>query len=208
MKPFLVLILFFTTLLGKASTPPKRRVDRHRRCISACRLLWRNLIKTPNIDRMARDGIRCKNAFVTSPVCSSSRSAMVSRHVPALLGPQPPQPTSSGKGGGNAAYYESYEVPKSVKLIPELFRDAGYFVTNKSKTDYNFIPTSKLYHGNDWKKGACRPTHLRPIPTQWRKEPQSEKPCRSAKVVLPPYYPDARPSPGLGQVFGLLGKNR
>ncbi|MBT7981913.1 MAG: sulfatase-like hydrolase/transferase [Akkermansiaceae bacterium] len=33
------------------------------------------LIKTPNIDRMSREGIRCSSAFVTAPVCSSSRSA-------------------------------------------------------------------------------------------------------------------------------------
>jgi len=30
------------------------------------------LIETPHIDRMAREGIRCKNAFVTSPICSST----------------------------------------------------------------------------------------------------------------------------------------
>ncbi|SVB81341.1 uncharacterized protein METZ01_LOCUS234195, partial [marine metagenome] len=83
------------------------------------------LIKTPHIDRMAREGIRCSSAFVTAPVCSSSRSAMVSGMYQTTLGVHNHRSqTSSGKGGGNADYYDSYKVPKSVKLIPELFRDA------------------------------------------------------------------------------------
>ena len=96
------------------------------------------LIKTPHIDRMAHEGIRCSSAFVTAPVCSSSRSAMVSGIHQTTLGVHNHRSqVSSGKGGGNVAYYDSYKVPKSVKLIPELFRDAGYYVTNKGKTDYN-----------------------------------------------------------------------
>ena len=33
------------------------------------------------------------------------------------------------KGGGNTAYYDSYELPETVKLVPELFKEAGYFTT-------------------------------------------------------------------------------
>ena len=191
MKPFLVLILFFTTLLGKASTPPNvvwiviEDASPHVGCYGE------TLVKTPNIDRMAREGIRCKNAFVTSPVCSSSRSAMVSGMYQTTLGVHNHRSqTSSGKGGGNAAYYESYEVPKSVKLIPELFRDAGYFVTNKSKTDYNFIPTSKLYHGNDWKKAPADQPIFAQFQLSGGKNRKAKSHADPAKVVLPPYYPD------------------
>ena len=149
------------------------------------------LIKTPNIDKMAREGIRCSNGFVTSPVCSSSRSAMISGMYQTTLGVHNHRSqTSSGKGGGNADYYESYKVPKSVELIPELFRDAGYFVTNRSKTDYNFIPTSKLYHGNDWKKAPAD----QPIFAQFQliggKNRKAKSHANPDKVVLPPYYPD------------------
>jgi hypothetical protein len=34
-------------------------------------------IKTPQLDQMAKDGVRFENALVTCPVCSPSRSAMV-----------------------------------------------------------------------------------------------------------------------------------
>ena len=149
------------------------------------------LIKTPHIDRMAREGIRYENAFVTSPVCSSSRSAMVSGMYQATLGVHNHRSqTSSGKGGGNAAYYESYKVPKSVKLIPELFRDAGYYVTNKSKTDYNFIPTSKLYHGNDWKKAPADQPIFAQFQLSGGKNRKAKSHADPDKINLPPYYPD------------------
>ena len=191
MKFFLVLILFFTTLLGKASPPPNivwiviEDASPHIGCYGE------TLIKTPNIDSMARAGIRCKNAFVTSPVCSSSRSAMVSGMYQTTLGVHNHRSqTSSGKGGGNAAYYDSYKVPKSVKLIPELFRDAGYYVTNKSKTDYNFIPTGKLYHGSDWKKAPADQPIFAQFQLSGGKNRKAKSQANPDRVVLPPYYPD------------------
>ena len=148
------------------------------------------LIKTPHIDRMAREGIRCSSAFVTAPVCSSSRSAMVSGMYQTTLGVHNHRSqASSGKGGGNVAYYDSYKVPKSVKLIPELFRDAGYYVTNKSKTDYNFIPTSKLYHGSDWKKAPTNQPIFAQFQLKGGKNRKAQSHADPDKVVLPPYYP-------------------
>jgi arylsulfatase A-like enzyme len=191
MKFLLVLILFFTTLLGKASPPPNivwiviEDASPHVGCYGE------TLIKTPNIDRMAREGIRCKNAFVTSPVCSSSRSAMISGMYQTTLGVHNHRSqTSSGKGGGNVPYYDSYKVPKSVKLIPELLRDAGYYVTNKSKTDYNFIPTSKLYHGSDWKKAPADQPIFAQFQLSGGKNRKAKSQADPDKVVLPPYYPD------------------
>ena len=149
------------------------------------------LIKTPHIDRMAREGIRCSSAFVTAPVCSSSRSAMVSGMYQTTLGVHNHRSqVSSGKGGGNVAYYDSYKVPKSVKLIPELFRDAGYYVTNKSKTDYNFIPTSNLYHGSDWKKAPANQPIFAQFQLKGGKNRKAQSHADPGKVILPPYYPD------------------
>jgi hypothetical protein len=98
--------------------------------------------------------------------------------------------TSSGKGGGNVHYYDSYRVPKSVKLIPELFRDAGYFVTNRNKTDYNFIPTSKLYHGNDWKKAPANQPIFAQFQLSGGKNRKAKSHANPDEIVLPPYYPD------------------
>ena len=148
------------------------------------------LIKTPNIDQMSQEGIRFSSAFVTAPVCSSSRSAMISGMYQSTLGAHNHRSqTSSGKGGGNVAYYDSYKVPKSVKLIPELFRDAGYYVTNKTKTDYNFIPTSKLYHGSDWKKAPPNQPIFAQFQLKGGKNRSAQSYVNPSKVILPPYYP-------------------
>lgn len=34
------------------------------------------IIKTPNIDRLAREGVRLEKAFVTSPICAASRTSI------------------------------------------------------------------------------------------------------------------------------------
>ena len=34
-------------------------------------------VKTPNLDKMASDGVRFDNCFVTNPICSPSRSSMM-----------------------------------------------------------------------------------------------------------------------------------
>jgi arylsulfatase A-like enzyme len=148
-------------------------------------------IKTPVMDQMAGDGIRFANAFVTAPVCSPSRSAMVSGMYQMTLGAHNHRSQArSGKGGGNSHYYDSYRVPESMPLIPQLFAAAGYHVTNKSKTDYNFVPTGSLYHGNNWKK--AKPDQ--PIFAQFQlgggKNRRVPKQAEPSTVEIPPYYPE------------------
>ncbi len=150
-----------------------------------------SLIKTPNIDQMSREGIRFKNAFVTAPVCSPSRSAMISGMYQTTLGAHNHRSqNSSKKGGGNKSYYQSYRVPKSLKLIPELFRDAGYYVTNKTKTDYNFIPNGELYEGTEWKKAPNKQPIFAQFQLRGGKNRSAQSQVDPRKVILPPYYPD------------------
>ncbi|MGB6219950.1 sulfatase-like hydrolase/transferase [Haloferula sp.] len=146
-------------------------------------------IKTPNMDQMAEDGIRFTHAFVTSPVCSPSRSAMISGMYPVTLGAHNhSSQNTGGKGKGGPAYHKSYRVP--VKLVPELFRDAGYFVTNNGKTDYNFIPPRGLYDGSSWKKAKNDQPIFAQFQLRGGKNREAPGHCDPAAVQLPPYYPE------------------
>ncbi len=152
-------------------------------------------IRTPHIDRLAREGVRFTQAFITCPVCSPSRSAMVSGMYQTTLGAhhhrsQRPR----GQGAGGDGYRASYTLPESVRLIPRQMADAGYYVVNggSGKTDYNFLEPEGLSRGQDWagrKEGQpfFVTVHLAGGKNRKAKvEPMTDP----AAVKLPPYYPD------------------
>ncbi|MEM1296165.1 MAG: sulfatase-like hydrolase/transferase [Verrucomicrobiota bacterium] len=157
------------------------------------------LIETPFLDQLAAGGIRFENAFVTCPVCSPSRSAMVTGMFQTTLGAHNHRSQGkSGKSAGYPAYFQSYELP--VKSIPELFRDAGYFVTNGSgsssksagKTDYNFVTKGSLYDGADWRAAAAtgKPFFAQIQLAGGKSRKKDQTAVDPANVELPSYYPD------------------
>jgi arylsulfatase A-like enzyme len=158
------------------------------------------LVKTPNIDRLAAEGVVFNNAYVTAPVCSASRSALITGMYQTSIGAHHHR---SSRGELNI------ELPEGIELVPELFRKAGYYVCNgdeslkrPGKTDYNFAYDQKgLYDGSDWSR--CKPNQpffaqiqlrggkLRNVP-KWNKEVEAglDHLIGPGEVSLPPYYPD------------------
>ena len=103
------------------------------------------LIETPHIDKLAREGIRFTNAFLTAPVCSTARSSMITGMYQTTIGAHNHQ---SGRAK-NKIY-----LPDGVTPIPHLFQAAGYYTANGSypkrgeglgKNDYNFEWDPSMY---------------------------------------------------------------
>ncbi len=100
---------------------------------------------TPNLDRLARDGIRFDNAFATAGVCAPSRAALITGMYQQAIGAQHMRTSSFGRTrGGRLGTFSTpgppYETvpPAAVKAFPELLREAGYVTINNAKTDYQF----------------------------------------------------------------------
>jgi N-sulfoglucosamine sulfohydrolase len=158
---------------------------------------------TPNIDRLAAQGVRYTNAFATAPVCAPSRSAIITGMYPTTIG---------------SMHMRSKAVPPAgVKAFTEYLRTAGYYCTNNSKTDYNFeAPPSHRPPDTLWDESSntahwrSRPdknqpffavfnimvTHesqIRVPDEQYRRNTARLTPEQfhdPARAKLPPYYPD------------------
>ncbi|MEM9237641.1 MAG: sulfatase-like hydrolase/transferase, partial [Verrucomicrobiota bacterium] len=99
---------------------------------------------TPTLDRMAAEGVLFTRAFVSAPVCSASRSAIITGVMQTTTGTHLHR--SSRWPKGPVPEKHRIHLPESLPTIPELMRDAGYFTFNCGKDDYNFhYDRRKLY---------------------------------------------------------------
>ena len=96
-----------------------------------------NLGHTPTVDRLAADGVLFKRAYAVSPVCSSSRSALITGVMQTTTGTHQHRSSRSPEGEIVPADLR-IKLPTGMKTIPELMREQGYFTFNSGKDDYNF----------------------------------------------------------------------
>ena len=82
-------------------------------------------IETPNIEKLAKQGIQFNRAFSNAAVCSAARSTLITGVYGPKLG----------------AHYHRAEqkitLPNTIKMFPEYLKNAGYYTTNNAKEDYN-----------------------------------------------------------------------
>jgi uncharacterized sulfatase len=78
---------------------------------------------TPNIDGIAAKGMIYERAWSAAPVCAPARTTIISGVYPPSMG---------------AEHMRSQvDMPAFMKMYPQFLREAGYYCTNNSKTDYN-----------------------------------------------------------------------
>jgi uncharacterized sulfatase len=151
--------------------------------------------RTPNLDRLAAEGMRFDNAFAAAPICAPSRSAIMTGCYPTAIG---------------TMHMRTKAVPPpEVRLFTEYLREAGYHTTNNWFTDFQ-VPTPASAFDD------CSAT------AHWRDRPSADTPFFAAfhsltthesriyldddafaqltehvgdrhdpaSVPLPPYYPD------------------
>lgn len=152
---------------------------------------------TPVLDRLAREGVRFTRMFSVSGVCAPSRSALITGMYPSGIGTNHMRVSHRGVPG-----VQPYEAvpPPHVRPYTELLRDAGYYTTNNSKTDYQFKPPITAWdengHEAHWKNRPegmpffsifnSTTTHESQV---WSRanDPVVVPPER---VLLAPYHPD------------------
>ena len=153
-------------------------------------------VSTPNIDRLAAEGSRFTNAYVTCPVCSPSRSALITGMYQ----------TSIGAHAHRSHRNDGYVLPEPVRLITDYFREAGYYTVNdhqsglggRNKTDFNF-QYKKPFDGNNWRdRAAGQPfyaqvnifePHRGKATEPWGFAAGIDSPTDPSTVAPPAYYP-------------------
>lgn len=154
---------------------------------------------TPNLDRLAREGMLFTRCFTTAPVCSPSRSAFMTGMYQTTI---------------NAHQHRSHRddgftLPPGVRLATDWMRDLGYFTANlrhfpagidlgpsvlnvgTGKTDWNFTYYGQPFDSDRWDDLKRHQPFYAQINFY-----ESHRPFRSprradpSKVQIPPYYPD------------------
>ncbi|MFT4565885.1 MAG: N-sulfoglucosamine sulfohydrolase [Saprospiraceae bacterium] len=162
------------------------------------------LISTPNIDKLAQQGVLYKNAYMPAPVCSASRSSIITGVMSTTTGTHNHHSSRTKESG--------IYLPDGLKTIPEVFKDAGYFTFNNGKDDYNFIYNRRDLYSQDYKLHPLygkSGVHL-DLVTLKNKQPffgqiqmyggkeifsasfkdNVKTPVDRSKIELPPYLPD------------------
>lgn len=162
--------------------------------------------KTPNLDQLAKEGVQYTNAFSTAGVCAPSRAALITGCYQTSIGAMHMRTLSPSAVLSKNDYppgYKSYSavLPENVKCFPEYLRKAGYYTTNNSKEDYQFVAPVTVWNESSskahWRnrKDKNQPffsifnlmvTHESMV---WgrNKEPLLVNPD---EVEVPPYYPN------------------
>lgn len=140
---------------------------------------------TPTLDALAKRGMLYDVAWSNYPVCAPARTTLIMGMYAAA--------------NGNGHMRSSRPLPKSIRLYPEYLREAGYYCTNNSKTDYNLPVQGKIWNASSRRAHYKNRKEGQPFFAIFNYTGTHESRIRSkphkvktdvSKIRLPKYYPD------------------
>lgn len=93
-------------------------------------------IQTPNLSRLAAEGVVYPNLYSPSGVCAPSRAAIATGMYPSSIGANHMRTNSYTEVTGLPPY--EAVPPPQVRMMSEILRINGYYCTNNVKKDYQF----------------------------------------------------------------------
>ncbi|WP_395749562.1 sulfatase [Prosthecobacter sp.] len=165
-------------------------------------------VHTPNLDRLAKEGVRFTNVFSTNPACAPSRSAF-------MLGMYQ---TTTDTHHMRSHRTDDFKLPPGVRPMTHRLQDAGYTTTNlktiegkpvgTGKLDLNFVNEGPIYQTDGWSALKAKQPFFAQINSheveydiydrqsakkarvEWVGEREHVKHATPENVTIPPYYPD------------------
>jgi arylsulfatase A-like enzyme len=166
------------------------------------------LVATPNLDRLAAEGVRYTRVFATAPVCAPSRSAFMTGQYQ----------TSTGTHPMRAHRDDAFRLPPGVRPLTHRLQEAGYFTANiktigsetvgTGKLDLNFVNEGPIFQSDDWSALKSHQPFYAQINmpeveydiydrksasksrVEWVGERAHPQIATPENVTPPPYYPD------------------
>ena len=192
----LVIICWFIELSYSAE-PTKRPnfvfIVSEDNSIHYLRLYGNKLGITPNIERLADNGLTFNHAFSGAPVCSVARSTLATAMHAPRVGFQYHRKSALAS------------LPPGVKPWSQVLRENGYYTTNNAKTDYNYNVNRKEVWDMSSNKATWRNRPNKAMPFFHMQSfadshesrlhfplKQMETPTKTSPddVMLQPYFPD------------------
>ena len=174
---------------GRPGAPERRAHLRRRSRLRRCLAYGATRLKTPNIDRLAREGLRFTDAHATAATCTPSRYAM-------LTGEYAWRKPGTGVLPGNAALI----IEPGRTTLATVFQRAGYATGVVGKWHLGLGP--RAVPTGTARSGRARPTSASTPPSSWPPPATGCRPSTSRIAGSPGSIPPIRSACSYGKPLG------